>query len=101
MTSFQWKILGIEQVEGVITSAHYQVTAKGYEQTVKTEGNWKFANPVAHIPYENVRETDIISWIEQSSENAINNNLENQLLALNQEQSVLPWLKNTFTPFKD
>jgi len=101
MVNLQWQILSVEETDSVITSAHYRVTARGYEQVVQSEGHWKFPDPVAILPYEKVRQTDIISWIEQGSKGAISSNLESQLLALNKEKPVLPWLKTAFTPFKD
>ena len=99
--NLQWQILSVEETDGIITSAHYRVTARCYEQTVQTEGHWAFPDAEANLLYEKVRQTDIISWIEQGSKGAISTNLENQLLALNKEKPVLPWLKTAFTPFKD
>ena len=101
--NLQWEILGIEANEnGLITSANYRVTATGYEQIAQSEGHWYFVDPVPNIPYESIRQTDIICWIEKADEsNSIAANLERQLLLLNKEKTALPWMKNAFQPFKE
>ena len=101
--NLQWEILGIDADEnGLITSANYRVTARGYEQVAQSEGHWYFTNPMSNIPYESIRQQDIIVWIEKADESgSIAANLERQLLALNKESTALPWMKNAFQPFKE
>jgi len=95
----QWKISGIEQVDGLITEAHYYVSYKG----VDTQGTHVFRGKDVKTPFAEVKEQNIIDWIvEENSENGINliqSNLEKQLEQ--KEKTDLPWVFKTFNPFKE
>jgi len=91
-----WKIIGIEQVNGLITEAHYYVSLNG----VETQGTHTFANPSLKTPFEEVKEQNIIDWIIQETTqdgiNLIQSNLEKQLVQ--KEKVDLPWVFKTFKP---
>lgn len=95
----QWKITGIEQLDGLITEAHYYVSYNG----VDTQGTHVFRGKELKTPFSELKEENIIAWIiEENSENCINliqSNLEKQL---EQKQTTdLPWVFKTFNPFKE
>lgn len=94
-----WKITGIEQVDGLITEAHYYVSFNG----VETQGTHVFRGKELKTPFSEVKEQNIIDWIvEENSENGVNliqSNLEKQLEQ--KEKTDLPWVFKTFNPFKE
>ena len=95
----EWKITGIEQIDGLITEAHYYVSYKN----VETQGTHVFRGKELKTPFSELKEENIIAWIiEENSENGINliqSNLEKQL---EQKQTTdLPWVFKTFNPFKE
>jgi hypothetical protein len=94
-----WKITGIEQVDGLITEAHYYVFLNG----VDTQGTHVFKGKELKTPFSEVKEQNIIDWIiEENSENNVNliqSNLEKQLEQ--REKTDLPWVFKTFNPFKE
>lgn len=94
-----WKITGIEQVDGLITEAHYYVSFNG----VETQGTHVFRGKDLKTPFSEVKEQNIIDWIvEENSENGVNliqSNLEKQLEQ--KEKTDLPWVFKTFNPFKE
>lgn len=114
----EWKILDIEAEGDLITKAKYLVTAKNDVAEVSTEGWWHFKDPVLVIPFSDVKEADVIAWIDaQASEpttylnpdgtsrtdttHKITGRLDEQLQALTERATkkvVMPWLPQTFTP---
>ena len=100
--AFTWKILEVSAKEGLITKARYKVTFSDENTSVETEGNWVFENPVLSIPFSEVTEDLVISWVQKETtkfdENIIESNLQAQ--ANNIDLSVLfPWLgATTYTP---
>ena len=91
-----WKILGIEAVDDLITQAHYFAKAVDKSFIVETEGYWTFLEPKLTIPFNEVTEEMIISWIDKIS---IECRLAEQLDALKKQKvTVAPWLPQTFTP---
>ena len=114
----QWKILDIEANEGLITKARYLVTAKNDVTEVSTEGWWHFQEPVLVIPFAEVKEEDVIGWIDAqasqptstldmdgnvqtSNKHQITARLEEQLALLTEQvgkKVVMPWLPQVFTP---
>jgi hypothetical protein len=94
-----WQITGIEQVDGLITEAHYYVSLNG----VDTQGTHVFKGKELKTPFSEVKEQNIIDWIiEENSENGVNliqSNLEKQLEQ--REKTDLPWVFKTFNPFKE
>lgn len=114
----EWKILDIEADDGLITKARYLVTAKNNVTEVSTEGWWHFKQPVLVIPFADVKEEDVIGWIDaQASEptssididGTVRTNNQHQITARLEEQLALlteqagkkviaPWLPQVFTP---
>jgi hypothetical protein len=92
----QWKILGIEADGELITQARYFAAATDGDFTVETEGHWLFAEPKLTVPFVDVTEDMIVSWIDKTS---IEARLAEQLAELKKQKvTVLPWLPQTFTP---
>jgi len=114
----EWKILDIEANGDLITQAKYLVTAKNDVTEVSTEGWWHFQNPVLVIPFAEVKEADVIGWIDAEASqpvtytdpdgttrtdtsHKITARLEEQLAALTErakKKVIAPWLPQTFTP---
>jgi hypothetical protein len=114
----KWKILDIEADNGLITKARYLVTAKNNVTEVSTEGWWHFQEPVLVIPFAEVKEEDVIGWIDAEAsrptstlnpdgsvvtndKHQITARLEEQLVLLTEQAGkkvVAPWLPQVFTP---
>ena len=98
---FTWTILEVSAKNGVITHARYHVTATENNKSVETEGNWYFDCQAIKVPFEQVTEEMVASWIEQEAvidgKCHILVNLEKQLNSL-ENKVVAPWLPQTFTP---
>ena len=98
---FNWKILEIDGKDGVITHAKYHVTAVDEQNSVETEGFWKFGDPTAKIPFEQVTQDDVIDWIQKESvqfgENIIESRLKEQLDALKAAKVLPPWVPQVFS----
>jgi len=100
---FKWSILDISAKNGLITHAKYKVSLTDQDQTVETEGNWWFQSAEAKVPFDQVTEEMVCSWIEQETMkdgiNLIKSRLEEQLNELNNQSTVVaPWLPQVFTP---
>ena len=96
MNNYEWKITEISTDNEIITHAKYHVIAKDEQNSVETEGNWWFSDKTLNIPLENVKEEDIVEWIEKEAtvngECHILANLDKQLTALaNNKKQQLPW----------
>ena len=103
MTKYEWKILDLEADGELITKVHYHVSASDDQNTVETEGYWKFTNPVLNVPFKDVLPIDVTQWVEIDSTkdgvNPIKLRLDEQLKALSNIKAVqAPWVKNTFKP---
>ena len=103
MINYVWKILEISAENEIITHAKYYVTASEDDRLVETEGNWWFQNPVLNIPFADVTEQMVASWIEKETMkdgiNLIESRLEEQLIALKSNDiAVAPWLPQVFVP---
>jgi hypothetical protein len=101
--NYKWSILDISAIDGLITHAKYNVELSDQDQIVKTEGNWWFANPTLKVPFSDVTEEMVASWIEQETMkdgiNLIKSRLEEQLNVVNSDTTVVaPWLPQVFTP---
>lgn len=101
---YEWKILDIFAVDGIIKSAKYFCTATDGNTIVETEGNWYFRDPEGNVTnYADVTEEQVIGWINQEAirdgKNLITSRLDEQVAALqNQKPVVAPWLPQVFTP---
>ena len=101
--NYKWSILDISAIDGLITNSKYKVSLSDQDQIVETEGNWWFANPTLKIPFSDITEEMVASWIEQETMkdgiNLIKSRLEEQLNELNKQNTVIaPWLPQVFTP---
>jgi len=101
--NYKWSIIDISAENGLITHAKYKVELSDKKQIVETEGNWWFQKPLLEIPFEQVTEEMVCSWIEQETMkdgiNLIKSRLEEQLNELNKQSTVVaPWLPQVFTP---
>jgi hypothetical protein len=102
MISYTWKILEVFSDNELIEKVRYLLTAKDEKNVVETEGYHDFFEGTIVKPYSEIKEEDLIRWIEQDTTkddvNIIKLNLENQLQALkNSKKTEFPWLANTFT----
>jgi len=96
MANYIWKVKEISTDGELITHAKYHVIADNEIDSVETEGNWWFSDKTLNIPLADVKEEDIVSWIEkEATVNQvchITDNLEKQLnnLKIN-NKAQLPW----------
>jgi hypothetical protein len=98
---FNWTILETFGDE-TITKVRYLLKAQDEQNTVETEGNHEFSKGVVCKPLSEIKESDLIGWIEsdttQDDVNLIKLNLENQLKALKTSKKMaFPWEAETFT----
>lgn len=99
-----WKILSIKAPDGqLITQAHYFVQAIAGDQTVESEGNWSFVEPVLTVPFADVTEQMIVDWVKaetmRDGANMVESRLAEQLAAMKADRETpLPWLPQVFTP---
>jgi hypothetical protein len=102
MTTYKWKIHEIDAIEGLITEVKYSVLARDIDLTVETEGYWRFGDPVLRKPLLEVKEEDVIAWVRadsmQNGKNIIESRLEEQVIALEKQKVIAPWLPQIFTP---
>jgi hypothetical protein len=101
--NYKWSILDISAKDGLIIHAKYKVSLTDQDQIVETEGNWWFNGTEAKVPFADVTEEMVASWIEQETmkdgTNLIKSRLEEQLNAIKNSKTVVaPWLPQVFTP---
>jgi hypothetical protein len=101
--NYKWSILDISAKDGLIIHAKYKVSLTDQDQTVETEGNWWFNGTEIKVPFDQVTEEMVASWIEQETmkdgTNLIKSRLEEQLNAIKNSKTVVaPWLPQVFTP---
>ena len=97
---FTWKIL---EITSEAKSVRYLLIATDGKNTVESEGNHTFSDEIVNLPFNQIKETNLIDWLNtdttKNGVNVIKLNLENQLKALESNQKVsFPWLADTFTP---
>ena len=85
------KILEVHADGEVITHVRYYAEKNG----VETEGYCHFPEPSAKTPFADIKEEDVIGWVQSH----IGAQLEAQLdaQAPKQTQVVAPWLPQVFT----
>jgi hypothetical protein len=101
MIAYQWSILEIFGNQ-TIDKVRYLLKAEDEKNTVETEGYHSFSEGVVCKPFSEVKEEDLIRWLNQDTTkdevNIIKLNLEKQLESLkSSEKADFPWLANTFT----
>jgi hypothetical protein len=102
MIDYQWKILKVFSENEKVTEVQFLLKAQNETNTVETEGYHCFLEGTIAKPYSEIKEEDLIRWIEQDTTkddvNIIKSNLEKQLETLkNSKKSEFPWLADTFT----
>ena len=102
MNQFNWSILETFGDGTTITKVRYFVKATDETNFVESEGYHSFSEGVVCKPFEEIKEEDLIRWLDQDTTkdevNIIKLNLENQLKALKENNKVdFPWETNTFT----
>jgi hypothetical protein len=101
MIQFNWSILEIYGNQ-TIDKVRYLLKANDDANTVETEGYHSFSKGVVYKPFAEIKEEDLMLWLEQDTTkdevNIIKLNLEKQLESLkSSEKADFPWLANTFT----
>ena len=102
MINYEWKILKVFSENEKIVEVQFLLKAQNETNTVETEGYHSFYEGTIVKPYSEIKEEDLIRWVEhdttQNEINIIKLNLEKQLEALNNsKKNEFPWLANTFT----
>jgi hypothetical protein len=94
-----WKILEIQADGDLITSARYFCTEVKGDNTVETEGWWKFAEPALNVPFADVTEEMVVKWVTDDIGVQVKTRLDEQLATLESQKTVVaPWLPQVFTP---
>lgn len=102
MIIYKWTILEVFAKSELLDEVKFLLTADDGDNTVKTEGYHQFSNDVAYKPFSEIKEEDLIRWLDKDTTkdevNIIKLNLEKQLESLkNSKKAEFPWLANTFT----
>ena len=99
---FDWKITDVHAEDGLIKEVKYHVTATETNKSVETEGYWRFGDPILRKPFSEVTEADVIAWVRadsmQDGKNILESRLEEQVVALQKQKVIPPWLPQVFTP---
>jgi hypothetical protein len=101
MIDYKWFLLEVFG-DQTITKVHYLLKAQDETNTVETEGYHEFSEGLVCKPLSEIKEMDLIGWLEsdtiKNDKNLIKLNLENQLKTLKINQKIdFPWIANTFT----
>jgi hypothetical protein len=101
MINYQWSILEVF-CNANITKVRYLLKAEDEVNIVETEGYHSFSEGVVYKPFEEIKEEDLMRWLDKDTTkdevNIIKLNLEKQLESLkSSEKADFPWLANTFT----
>ena len=90
---FTWKILELfADCKGV----KYFASITDGKNVAETEGNYIFSEGTVNLPFEQIKEVNLIDWIDKET---IESNLTAQLQAMDSDKKVeFPWLADTFTP---
>jgi hypothetical protein len=100
--SYKWSILEVFG-DQTIARVHYLLKAENEQNTVETEGYHEFSEGAVCKPFDEIKEEDLIRWLDQDTTknevNIIKLNLEKQLESLknSSDKANFPWLANTFT----
>jgi len=101
MIQFNWEILEVYG-DNTVSKVRYTLKAQDEENIVKTEGYHDFSEGLVSKPLSEIKESDLIGWLESDTikdgVNAIKLNLENQLKNLKTSNKIgFPWEAETFT----
>jgi len=102
MYNYQWSILKVFSENEKIIEVQFLLKAQNETNTVETQGYHSFSEGTIVKPYSEIKEEDLIRWLDQDTTkddvNIIKSNLDKQLEALNNsKKSEFPWLADTFT----
>jgi hypothetical protein len=103
MIIYEWKILEIYAHNNELDAIDYFVKAKDGTNVVESKGNHKFKSETINLPFEQIKEENLIDWLNKEhildDVNVIKTNLEAQLNSLKKDNKIEPpWLAGTFTP---
>jgi hypothetical protein len=101
MIDYKWTILEIYG-DQTITKVRYLLKAQDEQNTIETEGNHCFSEGAILKPFAEIKEENLIAWLDrdttQDEVNLIKLNLEAQLEALKITKKIeFPWEADTFT----
>lgn len=101
MISYTWSILEVYG-DDTVSKVRYTLKAQDESSIVKTEGYHEFSEGLVSKPLSEIKEADLIGWLESDTikdgVNAIKLNLENQLKTLKTSNKIgFPWEAETFT----
>jgi hypothetical protein len=99
--NFKWKILEVFANNTVITGCKYSIIGAEDDVSIESEGNYYFNEPSEKVPYAQVTEDMMISWLEQEAmrdgKNHIKLGIEKQLEALKSHKPTpMPWKPQVF-----
>ena len=102
MVNFKWSILEVYQENNQISKVKFFLKAEDESNIVETEGYHSYFEGSVCKPFEEIKEEDLIRWLDQDTTkdevNIIKLNLEKQLEALKTSKKIeFPWENNTFT----
>jgi len=102
MINYNWQILKIFAKNEIITEVQYKLSGNNQKIIIETEGIYLFKDPVLIVPFLEVTEEMIISWIEKETiingQSHIKSGIEKQFNSLENIEVVAPWLPQVFTP---
>ena len=101
MIIYKWSILEVFG-DQTIARVRYLLKAQNEQNSVETEGYHQFSEGVVCKPFDEIKEEDLIRWLDQDTTknevNIIKLNLDKQLESLkSSDKANFPWLANTFT----
>jgi hypothetical protein len=101
MITYKWSILEIFG-DQTIAKVRYLLKAQDGSNTVETEGEHTFLEGSVCKPLSEIKEEDLIRWLEQDTTqnevNIIKLNIQNQLNGLKDSKKIgFPWESETFT----
>ena len=101
MVAYKWSILEVFG-DHTITKVRYLLKAQDEQNIVETEGEHIFLEGSITKPLSEIKEQDLIRWLDQDTTqdevNIIKLNLEKQLEALKTSKKIaFPWEADTFT----
>lgn len=102
MITYKWSILEVFAEAEKLTKVKFFLKADDGANIVETEGYHEFSEGVVYKPFAEIKEEDLIRWLDQDTTkdeiNPIKLNLEKQLEALkNSKKIAFPWEADTFT----
>ena len=67
-TTISWKIAQLERetADGFVFTAHYTVDAKDDAYSAGAYGSIGFERPESLIPYADLTEADVVSWVQEA-----------------------------------